>query len=599
MKQISKKLLTTLLTTTIFSTALPIQSMAVDYGEEYTNKPEKTYSQKFTDVEYDHWAFDYIAEMEERGILNGYPDGRFYPENTVSRAEFAKIMVTAAGISLSATNNEYFQDLSTDHWSYSYVMAAVPYLTGYSTPDGNYYYPDQPALREDIAVSLVKLKGYDLLGADESILDTMFTDSSSISSDARKYVAVAVERGLISGYDDRTFRGQDSITRAEAATLLWRAYQYGNDNKFIVDIKTPAPTAVATTKPSPTPIATPTPKPTVKPTPTPTPEPTIEPTPTPTPEPTIEPTPTPTPTPTPEPQKDWEIKSLDGIYIDELYTYRYITHDFNNDIVYIYDEKKNVISMYDINNDEVSLYLDCNSLYIVEETGEVLTEVQEEKGNYYKNFHIEKITYDNYAGRLYVEAYARNISDIGGLEDKVPEDKNAVFYISDNTMSTASIFRSRPNIIDTCEEGLISSNGLLNRDNYERISSFYGVDGVKLGYIVSNNNVYCLDNNEDYFRIYKYDFINEESLRSVTNVGMCGKNSEHFYFWDRDLQIIKSDINGNLSVVLNASTDVEITDMKSMPDPCNNSNIEKMIVSESEDVIVFYYYNGLRVIRRK
>ena len=59
--------------------------------------------------------------------------------------------------------------------------------------------------------------------ADESILN-MFSDSSSISDPAKKYVAVAVEQGLISGYDDSTFRGQSTITRAEAAAMLSRAF---------------------------------------------------------------------------------------------------------------------------------------------------------------------------------------------------------------------------------------------------------------------------------------------------------------------------------------------------------------------------------------
>ena len=100
------------------------------------------------------------------------------------------------------------------------------------------------ALREDIAVALVKLKGYDTSLFDESILKAMFTDWQSISEGARKYVAIAVEQGLISGYDDNTFKGQSSITRAEAATLLWRAYQYDSDNKVFEpeDVELPTET---------------------------------------------------------------------------------------------------------------------------------------------------------------------------------------------------------------------------------------------------------------------------------------------------------------------------------------------------------------------
>ena len=72
--------------------------MALDYGEELANAPDKVYRQIFTDVPKDHWAFSYISEMSERGVLSGYPDGKFYPESQVTRAEFAKIMTTAAGL---------------------------------------------------------------------------------------------------------------------------------------------------------------------------------------------------------------------------------------------------------------------------------------------------------------------------------------------------------------------------------------------------------------------------------------------------------------------------------------------------------------------
>lgn len=215
----------TLVATTVF--AAP-----VNYGAELTNQPTKSYSQTFKDVPKSYWAFSYISEMVSRGVLSGYPDGYFYPENNITRAEFAKIMTCAAGLTIDEKAGTNYDDVIWDDWSVPYIEAAKYYLSGYTTPDGSiYYFPDDLALREDIAVALVKLKGYSTTGYDLSILQTMFTDWQSISEGARKYVSVAIDQGLISGYDDRTFRGQQGITRAEAATLLWRAYQYGNDNK--------------------------------------------------------------------------------------------------------------------------------------------------------------------------------------------------------------------------------------------------------------------------------------------------------------------------------------------------------------------------------
>lgn len=225
-----KKTVSIILTVVMFMLAIP--ALAVDYGAEYQKLPTPQTVQKFSDVPSTHWAFDYIGEMAQRDVISGYPDGRFLPENQVTRAEFAKIMVCAAGLRVNNNNTTSFNDVYTSDWYCPYVECAKDYLTGYSTSAGTIYKPTTPALREDIAVALVKLKGYDISLADESILN-MFTDSYSISSSARKYVAVAVERGIVSGYEDNTFRGQATITRAEAATLLWRAFQYGNDNKVV------------------------------------------------------------------------------------------------------------------------------------------------------------------------------------------------------------------------------------------------------------------------------------------------------------------------------------------------------------------------------
>ncbi|MDA5109486.1 S-layer homology domain-containing protein [Brevibacillus thermoruber] len=130
-------------------------------------------------------------------------------------------------------------------------------MTGYRTADGSYIFnPTAPALREDITVALVKLKGYDVARlANRSIIEAMFKDYAGISEAAKDYVAVAVENGLVSGYQDETFRPQASITRAEAATLLWRAYQYGNDNKGVgggnqTTTTTPTPPVTQPTTPT-------------------------------------------------------------------------------------------------------------------------------------------------------------------------------------------------------------------------------------------------------------------------------------------------------------------------------------------------------------
>lgn len=203
----------------------------------------KDYPQKFWDVPKDYWAFTYIADLADRGVINGYEDGSFKPEHTVTRAEWAKIMVDAAGVQVS-DNALYFTDME-GHWANQYVNAAKNYLTGFM--DGSYR-PDQAATREDVTVAMVRLKGYDLTNVDYSKI-AEFTDSYSISDYAKGYVAVAVQQNLISGFEDNTFRGQDTLARSEAATLLYRAFQHGNADKAVTAPTTPiTPSNSGTTK---------------------------------------------------------------------------------------------------------------------------------------------------------------------------------------------------------------------------------------------------------------------------------------------------------------------------------------------------------------
>ena len=457
------KLMSMALTATMAISSVAATVKAVNY-DDYANEPEGTYVQVFPDVSQYHWAFSYIGAMVERGVLNGYPDGGFYPENTVTRAEFAKIMVGAANLPVYQPAYKYFQDVETTAWYAPYVHSAYPFLSGYDYGANNrYYMPDEPAVREDIAVALVKLKGYEDDYTDTSILNTMFTDVSSISLDARPYVAIAVERGLVSGYDDRTFRGQAPISRAEAAAMLWRAYQYGNDNKVFDD---EAYTSGSehhdddntsdyynnnydySTSPTVRPTATPIPTRTPSPTATPTPKPTRTP----------KPTPTPEPTRTPEQERPYEMDTIVKVslpYEDSYYGWRsdyrtyynigkyYITYD-NYDNIYYYDSSDNKVYMIDMDSEDISLVIDVGELtmrddgkfdYEIEDspTPEVIEKVEdtteesaddpereinteqeeeeEEPVEHYLDFNVYKIYYDKEKEMLLLRGKFKNITN--------------------------------------------------------------------------------------------------------------------------------------------------------------------------------------------
>jgi len=225
-----KRIILFFVLSSLLLSALAFSSIAADsYVDLFTTPQNDTaskYKQKFWDVGKEHWAFEYIAELSLCGVINGYADGSFKPENTVTRAEWAKIMILVAGITPN-DNSVRFSDMK-GHWANTYVNAASKYLTAFSD---NSYRPNQAVTREDVTMALVKLKGYSLDEVDYSVL-TRFKDTASISNSMKVYVAIAVEKGLINGFEDSTFRGQATLTRAEASTLLWRAFQFGNDNKI-------------------------------------------------------------------------------------------------------------------------------------------------------------------------------------------------------------------------------------------------------------------------------------------------------------------------------------------------------------------------------
>ena len=216
----TKKILSTI-------TAVLILLTQTAFAKDYSDYP-----QKFWDVSKDHWAYAYISELTDKNVISGYEDGSFKPEETVSRAEWSKMLVVASGkqpIALE-NNKSYAVDYNSNDWYYGYINSVISYMNFYND-GGNYYFkPNQSASREDVTVSLVKLKGYSIDNVDYSYI-SKFKDSNSVSNDLKKYIAVAIEKGLITGFEDNTFRGQDTLTRAEAATLLCRAFQLGNDNK--------------------------------------------------------------------------------------------------------------------------------------------------------------------------------------------------------------------------------------------------------------------------------------------------------------------------------------------------------------------------------
>ena len=194
------------------------------------------YAKDFTDVDRSFWAYAPINQMLEEKILSGYPDGTFKPNNAITRAEFAKIMVLALDLKEDeSTKNIKFSDVDAEFWANDYIKIASKYLAGYEENGKKTYSPNQHAIRADVAVALVLATGLDNSNFKLSTLDS-FKDKNSIPANYRKYIAIAVENNLMKGFDDGTFKPKASLTRAQVSQLIYNTKPFKKESEPKDDI---------------------------------------------------------------------------------------------------------------------------------------------------------------------------------------------------------------------------------------------------------------------------------------------------------------------------------------------------------------------------
>ena len=184
-----------------------------------TDDKTKTVS-SFTDVPETHYAYDEIMTMKSYGIISGYPDGTFRPDATVSRVEFATMMVSALQLDVDKRTSSSFEDMRTSTWAIPFVEAAKPFLTGYKSTTGYRFKPLEPSVREDMAVALIKALNKPL--GNVTLLND-YADLGNISQNLRPYVAAAVEMGLMIGV---TTEGKKYFNPLKIGRASWRGRVY-------------------------------------------------------------------------------------------------------------------------------------------------------------------------------------------------------------------------------------------------------------------------------------------------------------------------------------------------------------------------------------
>ena len=149
-----------------------------------------------------------------KAYISGYEDGTFRPDNTITRAETAAIIARCSSdFDENKTYSSDFTDVLGDEWYANYVGYATEkgYILGY---DGGPFKADIDITRGELAVILSEYGSFDG--------DGICTEFSDVPNDyyATGYIKSLYDENIVSGYEDGTFKPDNSVTRAEAVTMM-------------------------------------------------------------------------------------------------------------------------------------------------------------------------------------------------------------------------------------------------------------------------------------------------------------------------------------------------------------------------------------------
>ena len=170
-------------------------------------------SELFSDIK-GHWGKTYIEKMNKAGVINGYDDGTFRPDGTVTKGEFVTLIAQALKLE---TKDE------KGHWAAKFVTAAkAANIIDENIAVASVSDLDTPISREEMASMVAKAAVYKKIDVSAGA-EAGFIDESDIAAWSAADVKNAVALGIINGFDtDKglTFQPKANATRAQAATIL-------------------------------------------------------------------------------------------------------------------------------------------------------------------------------------------------------------------------------------------------------------------------------------------------------------------------------------------------------------------------------------------
>jgi hypothetical protein len=192
----------------------------------------------FTDIQ-THWAQACINQMAPRKLVSGYPDGTFRPNATITRAEFAVLMLNAFPYAPEKRAGTTFKDVPTSHWAHKAIQDAYKrgFFSGYP---GGMFLPNQAIPRVQAIGVLAGAKNFNFSGNAEGTLRQYFTDAAQVPDYAKNALAAATINSLVVNYPNvKQLKPNQTATRGEVASLICRAlFIYAVQPQYIAGVET-------------------------------------------------------------------------------------------------------------------------------------------------------------------------------------------------------------------------------------------------------------------------------------------------------------------------------------------------------------------------
>lgn len=173
----------------------------------------------FSDIQ-NHFYQKSIVQLQQQAIINGYPEGDFRPNSSITRAEFAAILLKAFPNAKSVRYAINFSDVPVNHWAYNAIKSAYEkgFISGY--PDKTFK-PNEKLPRVQALIIIASGLNYTAPSPSRAMLQQYFDDASEIPDYAINGVSAAIFQNLVVNYPEvRKLRPNVSTTRAEVAGLI-------------------------------------------------------------------------------------------------------------------------------------------------------------------------------------------------------------------------------------------------------------------------------------------------------------------------------------------------------------------------------------------